>query len=224
MKVAALYDVHAMPHALEAVLRDVEEEEVDLVVFGGDLIYGPFPQRAIELAHAVPGARFVRGNCERAPDEWDREQLGSDELRRLAELPLSVSIDGVLYCHAAPDDDTTITTAATPDDVVRATFGDVQEVVVVIGHTHHQFDRQLDGTRVVNAGSVGMPYEDEVAAFWTVVEDREPSFRRTPFDVERAAAETSMSGWPQAEEFVAENLLVAPSREEAIAQLEGRRA
>ena len=66
----------------------------------------------------------------------------------------------------------------------------------------------------------GMPYEGEVAAFWLIVDDGEPSFRKTPFDVERAAAEIRASGWPQAEEFVAENVLAAVTREEAIAQLE----
>jgi diadenosine tetraphosphatase ApaH/serine/threonine PP2A family protein phosphatase len=99
----------------------------------------------------------------------------------------------------------------------------MDEPLVVIGHTHHQFDRRTNGVRVVNAGSVGMPYEDDVAAFWTLVEDGEPSFRRTPFDVQRAAREIRASGWPGAGEFVAENLLVAPSRAEAVAFFEGRR-
>src|SRR5919197_1566361 len=67
--------------------------------------------------------------------------------------------------------------------------------------------------RVVNAGAVGMPYEGEVAAFWTLVEDGEPSFRRTPIDVERAVAETRKSAWPHAQGFVDENLLVAVSGE-----------
>ena len=93
----------------------------------------------------------------------------------------------------------------------------------MIGHTHHQFDRSFGDLRVVNAGSVGMPYEGEVAAFWTLVEDGEPSFRRTPIDVERAVAETRASAWPHAQEFAAENLLVAQSRDEAIAHLESRR-
>jgi hypothetical protein len=68
-----------------------------------------------------------------------------------------------------------------------------------------------------------MPYEGEVAAFWTLVEDGEPSFRRTPIDVGRAAAETRASAWPHAQGFAAENLLVAQSRDEAIAHLESRR-
>src|SRR5690349_10712401 len=78
--------------------------------------------------------------------------------------------------------------------------------LVVAGHTHVQFTRG----RYVNAGSVGMPYEGEVAAFWAIVGD-DVDFRKTPFDVERAVAEIRASGWPEAEEFVAENLEAAPS-------------
>ena len=82
-------------------------------------------------------------------------------------------------------------------------------------HTRHGRDRAhassvrpaVDGLRVINAGSVGMAYEGEVAAFWTILDDGEPSFRRTPFDVERAVAETRASAWPHAQEFVDENLL-----------------
>jgi predicted phosphodiesterase len=210
-----------MPHALEAVLRDAEAERVDLVVFGGDLIGGPFSQRALELARAVE-ARFVRGNVEREPDPWDRAHVDADDLRWLGELSSTLSLDGVLYCHAAPLDDTAISTVFTPDDVLRERFGGLDEHVVVIGHTHHQFDRTVDGTRVVNAGSVGMPYEDRVAAFWALVDGGAPSLRSTAFPVEQAAAEIAASGWPGAGSFVTENLLAAPSRAEAIAQLEAR--
>ena len=224
MKVAALYDVHGMPHALGAVLAAVEAEGAELVLFGGDLLYGPFPERVLERVWSLPAARFVRGNCEREPNDWDRARVDPGDLQRLAGLPLTASVDGVLYCHATPTDDMPITTAETPDDVVAAMFAGVEEELVVIGHTHHQFDRRVDGVRVVNAGSVGMPYEGEVAAFWTMVEDGEPSFRRTAFDVDLAVAEIRASGWPGTRDFVAENLLAAPTRAEAIAQLEARRA
>src|SRR6266700_4486078 len=118
---------------------------------------------------------------------------------------LTQSLDGVLYCHATPTDDMPITTAATPDEAMATTFAGV-EGTVIIGHTHHQFDRRVGELRVVNAGSVGMPYEGDVAAFWGVVDQGEPSFRRTAFDIERAIAEVEASGWPLADEFVAENL------------------
>ena len=214
MKVAALYDVHGMPWALDAVLADAGE--VDAIVFGGDLIDGPFPERVVEVVRGLD-AYAVRGNCEREPSDWDRERLAPGWLAWLAGLPLSIALDGVLYCHAAPADDLPITTVFTPDETLVGRF---PPGTTVIGHTHHQFDRCVGDVRVVNAGSVGMPFEGEVAAFWTLVTDGEPQFRKTPFDIERAIAEIEASGWPAAEAFVAENLRVAVTREEAVAQLE----
>ena len=214
MKIAALYDVHGMPWALEAVLAELD---ADAIVFGGDLIGGPFPERVVDIVRGLD-AHVVRGNSEREPSDWDRERLTSEELEWLAALPLTESLDGVLYCHAAPDDDMPITTVFTPDETLVERFG---SGTVVIGHTHHQFDRRIGDLRVVNAGSVGMPYEGEVAAFWALLVDGEPQFRKTPFDVERAIAEIEASGWPPAREFVAENLRTAVTREEAIAVFDG---
>ena len=219
MKVAALYDVHGMPWALEAVLADLGD--ADAVVFGGDLLHGPHPGRAVELARTVD-ARFVRGNCEREPEEWDRTHVDDDQLGWLAALPLTESVDGVLYCHATPQDDMPMTTVFTPDELIMERFGGSDERTFVIGHTHHQFDRRIGELRVVNAGSVGMAYENDVAAYWVLVDDGEPSFRRTSFDVDRAVADVRESGWPEAERFIAENLLVPASRDEAVAFFEAQ--
>ena len=219
MNVAALYDVHGMPWALEAVLADVGD--ADAIVFGGDLLHGPFPERVVELAQAAE-ARFVRGNCEREPKDWDRDRVSARQLEWLASLPLTQSLDGVLYCHATPRDDMPMTTVFTPDELIEERFGGFAEQTLVIGHTHHQFDRRVGDLRVVNAGSVGMPYEDEVAAFWLLVEDGEPRFRKTTFDVERAVDQLRASGWPETERFVAENLLVPASRDEAVAFFEAQ--
>jgi predicted phosphodiesterase len=202
MRVAALYDVHAMPWALEAVLGEVD---ADAIVFGGDFVGGPFVEETLALIDPLP-ATLIRGNAE-------------DE--RFPELPLAVELDGVVYCHATPDDNMPLTTVFTPDvDLVRM-FG--SSGTFVIGHTHHQFDRRVGELRVVNAGSVGMAYEGEVAAFWTLVVDGEPQFRKTPFDVERAIRELEASDWPAAAEFVAENLRIAISSEEAAAHFEAQR-
>jgi diadenosine tetraphosphatase ApaH/serine/threonine PP2A family protein phosphatase len=215
MKVAALYDLHAMPWALEAVLAEVD---ADAIVLGGDYLYGPYPQELVAVVRSLD-AQVLRGNCEDMAEEWERSQLADGDLDWLQALPLSATLDDVLYCHAAPASNLPITTAITPEEAVRQTFAGVHGTVV-IGHTHHQFDRDFGDLRVVNAGAVGMPYEGEVAAFWTLVSDGEPAFRRTPIDVERAVAETRRSAWPHAQGFVEENLLAAVSRDEAIAQLE----
>ena len=215
MRVAALYDVHGFRLALEAVLAEVERENVDAIVFGGDLFLGPQPAETAALVRSVD-AHFVRGNCDREPDDWTSSQLDGETIAWSQGWPLTVELDGVLYCHAAPADDLRpILTDASPDERFEAALQGVEARLVVAGHTHMQFQRG----HWFNAGSIGMPYEDDVAAFWALVSD-DVEFRRTPFDVERMASEILATGWPSAESFVAENVRVAPSRAEATVHFE----
>jgi len=209
MHVAALYDVHGMPWALEAVLAELD---TDAIVFGGDLVWGPYPRETLALIRSLD-AQVVRGNADRDPGEWVESQLSEEELRWLKELPQTLSVDDVLYCHATPRSDEEIVTPETSDELLEEMLAGVDERLVVGGHTHMQQRRG----RYVNAGSVGMPYEGEVAAFWAVIAD-DADFRRTPFDVERAIAETRRSAWPLAQSFAEENLLESPTRAEATAQ------
>jgi predicted phosphodiesterase len=204
MRVAALYDLHGMPWALEAVLAEVD---ADAIVVGGDIFGGPYDEETYGIVLGLE-ATLIRGNAE----EGDP---------RTASLPLTTVLDGVTYCHATPTANTPMTTAATPDADLLAMFG--ERGTFVIGHTHHQFDRRVGDLRVVNAGSVGMAYESDVAAYWTLVEDGEPSFMRTPFDVDAAVERVRASDWPPRDEFVRENLLAAVPREEAIAHFEAQR-
>jgi predicted phosphodiesterase len=209
VRVAALYDVHGMPWALEAVLA---ENDADTIVFGGDLAWGPYPRETLALIRALD-AHVIRGNTDREPDEWLAEQLTPAELEWLRRLPTSVSVDGVFYCHATPRSDEEIITPETPEELIEEMLADVDERLVVGGHTHMQQRRG----RYVNAGSVGMPYEGEVAAFWAVIAD-DAEFRRTPFDVEHAVAELRRSDWPLADAFAEENLVQPPTREDATFQ------
>lgn len=217
MRIAALYDVHGMPWALEAVLAELSGERVDAVVFGGDLVAGPFPAETLALARGVPGARFVRGNAERDPDERVAAILGVDEVEEQRRWPANVVLDDVLFCHAAPASDMEMITDASSDEKIAALLDGVDERLVVGGHTHMQQRRG----RYVNAGSVGMPYEGDVAAFWLLVDDGGPSFRRTPFDVDAAIDVLLHSDWPDAREFADENLRRGVPRDEAIAAFGG---
>jgi predicted phosphodiesterase len=215
--IAALYDVHGMPWALESVLAELRSEHVDAVVFGGDLVAGPYPAETLALAHGVPGARFVRGNAERDPDDRVVSILGTDEVERQRAWPATIVLDDVLFCHATPSSDMEIMTDASADEKIAAALDGVEARLVVGGHTHMQQRRGA----YVNAGSVGMPYEGDVAAFWLLVDDGEPSFRRTPFDVDAAIDALMRSDWPDARAFAEDNLRRGVSRDEAIAVFGG---
>jgi putative phosphoesterase len=222
MKVAALYDVHGNLPALEAVLAELEGEDLDQTVFGGDLTWGPQPHETLELVRSLAGASYVRGNADREPDEWERSCLSAEEIAFLQGQPLTVELDGVLYCHATPRSDDEVVTPATPDERLAEILEGVEQRVVVAGHTHMQQNRVVGGIRFVNAGSVGLPYEGDIAAFWALLVDGEPELRKTALDADRVTDVFRQSGWPRASEMLQERILRPATREEATKVLEGR--
>jgi predicted phosphodiesterase len=191
--VAALYDVHGNLPALDAVLAEVPDDAV--IVLGGDYVYGPFPAETLaRLRRLGARAHWLRGNTDREQLElgsgegahdvfvWVGARLPEGDVRFLHSLPPTLELDGILFCRATPCSDTDRFDADTPENAVAAWFADVAAPTVVCGHTHRQFDRTIAGRRVVNAGSVGMPHEDEPGAYWALLDDGEVELRRTEYD------------------------------------------
>ena len=200
MRVAALHDVHGNLPALEAVLAEVASLGVDRIVCGGDAVAGPFPRETLDLL-LRSDVGFVRGNADRELKEWVAAQLDPRSIEFLTTLPTTVSVDGVLYCHGSPRSDEEILTRVSPDERLREALAGVEERLVVGGHTHVQFEREVDGRRFVNAGSVGMPYEGVRGAFWALVGDGKVELRRTPYAVDAAVTAIRASGYPDAEQL-----------------------
>ena len=189
-RAAALYDIHGNLPALRAALEEVERSDVDLLVFGGDVASGPMPVESIEAVLGLQEkARFIRGNTDRelvaAYDRGDasgyppaaawvasrierrhRDFLASFEERLVVEIE---GLGEVLFCHGSPRSDSEVVTSATPESRLRAALSGVDEPVVVCGHTHMQFDRRIDGVRLVNAGSVGAPFGGAAGAYWLLL-------------------------------------------------------
>jgi predicted phosphodiesterase len=246
--VAALYDIHGNVAALTAVLAEIERESVEHVVIGGDVASGPFPAETIARLRAIDRpVSFVRGNGDRELVEafdagrryvprreptwddlaaWAVERLTSGDRDFLASfLPqVALEIEGLgttLFCHATPRDDEQIVTSLTPEADLLEALGALTASAVVCGHTHAQYQRGAGGATVVNAGSVGMPYERAPGAYWALLGPG-VRFRHTMYDVERAAAEIRGSGFPLAG-FADENVVAVPSREDAESQFEALR-
>lgn len=206
MRVAALYDVHGNLPALQAVLADPALEAADALVLGGDLVWGPFPRETLALLRRLgERAVWLRGNCDREDDHWSLRQVSRADRVALAALPTTVTLDvaglgAVLFCHGSPRSDEEILTALSSPTRVRAATAGVAERVVVCGHTHTQFDRTVDGLRLINAGSVGLAYEDGGQdAYWTLL-GPSVAFRRTPFALDSDAVRAS--GFPDPDIFL----------------------
>ena len=212
MRILALYDIHGNPDALEAVLADPRAADPDAVVIGGDVVPGAFAGAVLDrldaLSAAAGGAvHWVRGNGERevaaaaeggsagaAPDAGDdaarmaafsAAELGA-RAAPLGDLPQTVTVDGVLFCHATPRSDEEMVTRISVTERWAEVLSGVKDGLVVAGHTHQQDDRMVGAVRFVNAGSIGLPYEGDGDARWLWIEDGVPELRRTAYDAAAA--------------------------------------
>ncbi len=162
MRIAAIYDIHGNLPALEAVLEEVAQLYPDSIVVGGDAVWGPMPRETLTKLHEVDlPMQFIRGNADRVVAElmsgkdiseevpeknrkvaaWVAQQLepGDQELLFNWNRTVKLTANGlgeVLFCHATPQDDTTIFTRLTAEDRLRPLFDKVGAGLVVCGHTH----------------------------------------------------------------------------------------
>src|SRR4051812_44241148 len=234
MRVAFISDIHGNLLALEAVLRELEHEEFDRLICLGDVAVGPQPRQVLERVRAL-GCPVIMGNWDAAfldgmprPDTSDEVavklvEIGAwwagaltDEDRAfiagfVPRLDVDLPDGGRMLCfHGSPQSYNDWIFAQTPDDEVLRMFGGHQTAVMVGGHTHLQMVRRLDGSVMVNPGSVGLPFRQ-----WWPKEVRIAPWaeygllgfengrvaidlRRTTFDVDALLEEARASGMPHA--------------------------
>jgi predicted phosphodiesterase len=239
VRVAALADVHGNAPALEAVLAEVEREAPDLIVFCGDLTWGPLPEETLALVEPLE-ARFVRGNAESTliasfrelpEDATERQRFlverhdahACDFVSRFEEAVV-VDVDGLgptRFCHGSPRSDEELVTPETPVERVRELLAGVGEAAVVTAHTHVSYERRVEGTLLLNPGSVGLPYEGRFGAYWALLGPG-VEHRRTEYDLDGAERRFRAAAANPFAELTMELLRSPPTREEAIAHAEER--
>lgn len=244
MRTAALYDIHGNLPALEAVLQEIASLAVEQIIIGGDVVPGPMSRECLDrlLEIRLP-IHFILGNCEVAalaemdnkpignfPEavrndfRWTAKQLLPRHKKWIMDWPKTVrlTIDGVgkaLFCHATPRDENEIFTRLTPEEKLAPIFEMLDVDLVVCGHTHMQFDRRIGGTRVVNAGSLGMPF-GKPGAHWLLL-GPDIELRRTDYDLTAAADRVLKTTYPRARHF-AENHVLQPPTEAAMLKILSR--
>ncbi|HEY3726251.1 MAG TPA: metallophosphoesterase family protein [Solirubrobacteraceae bacterium] len=236
-RVAALYDIHGNLPALEAVVAELHADPPDAVVVGGDVAAGPMPLEVLTLLRELPWpVHWLRGNADRAVmmgfdgtippelrdhplfegDAWAATRISRADRDFLDSLPplLLLPIDGigeVLFCHGTSRSDEERVTTATPPQRLARVLAEAGAGVMVGGHTHRQFDRTVEGRRMINAGSVGRPYEHQPGAYWLTLGPG-VSLERTPYDTVGADAAFHATGYPAAD------LMLEPVDADAVAE------
>lgn len=218
MRIAVLSDIHANRLALEAVRAAIADARPDHVVVAGDVINrGPEPRACLETILAMQRERNwlpIKGNHEdfvlmeaagrTVNTEWERKlyahtnwtmQRVRDLLPAVAAWPDRLSLNGpdgseVRFVHASMRGNR----HGLYEDMEEPELAELTAPapsVLVAGHTHIPFVRQIDGTLIVNAGAVGMPFDGITRAAFALLEWRESGWRPhiVRLDYDRAAAE-----------------------------------
>lgn len=226
MRLAVVSDVHGNLTALEAVAADIERRGVDEVVHGGDVaLIGARPAEVIDrlLELGWPG---IIGNTDQPlwrPDQFEVqlyaapklepllrmlferyapdtvERISDERLELLRTLPESRTVGNVGLVHASVGDLWRAPMPEATDQELRSAYGGFGAQVVIYGHIHRPFVRQIDGLTVANAGSVRLPFDGDPRASYLLIEDHRAEVIRVEYAVQAEVAALRASGYPDAD-------------------------
>ena len=218
-------DIHANLPALEAVLAHAREHGAREFWNVGDLVgYGPYPDEVVQLLKRE-GVLSLAGNYDlktlqvkqkkekwkrtKRPEkllafEWAYNHLSQDSLDYLKTLPLEyrLALHGrrILLTHGSPASNEEALTPDTPDQHLRGLAQKAGADLIIFGHSHQPFTRQVDGVWFVNTGSVGRPDDGDPRAAYALLhlapDSLDVSHHRVEYDIERTAAAVREHGLP----------------------------
>lgn len=232
--IAALYDIHGNLPALEAVASELNDLPIDRIIIGGDVLPGPMPLECLKLISSFRApVDYITGNGELSvidaskgalssklpPNvqkaiQWNADLLSAGDIDALEQWPqtlsqMNTSAGDIFFCHATPLNPFDIFTKLTPESELLDMFEQVNEPTIICGHTHMQFERRIGSKRVINAGSVGMPFGAPGADWLLIGDDFE--LKHTDYDLDLAAQVVSKTEYPDAREFAKNNILDPPT-------------
>lgn len=217
MKIAVISDIHANIYAMEAVLKDIEKQRINDIYCAGDLVgYAPFPNEVIELIRArnipavmgnyddgVGNMRLICG-CDYKDEKaqalgeksvmWTKENTSEENKDFLRNLPHEIAFTAGEYrvklVHGSPRRLNEYLHADAADDYVIELFTEAGCDVLVCGHTHVPYHRELNGKHLINAGSVGKPKHGDPAAVYVILDFGKTfkvTINKVPYDFKKTA-------------------------------------
>lgn len=227
MKLAVFSDIHGNLQGLKAVLADIESRGADVIWCGGDLVgYGANPGEVIDTIRQL-GIPTIMGNYDDGvgynriacgcdyPDEtamvrglrsiqWTKQHVTEVQKRYLRNLPykLQREFEGlqVVLVHGSPARLNEYLLEGVADEVFAQHLKQTSADVLIFGHTHKPFHKQLAGKHLINAGSAGKPKHGNPCATYVLAEIMAGSVRveikAVPYNYEAAACAIEATDLP----------------------------
>lgn len=187
MKIAVISDIHGNLPALETALTIIADHDVDMILGAGDWIgYGPFPGEVIHLVRKS-GIKCIRGNYDlkaanalKTPEkyqkklkthkwsilDWTIQRLSPDHVKWIRNLPDSREIEPVEGCiirmfHGSPEGNEGRIYPSITGRAIASMSNEPLPDVLIAGHTHIPFVKDVDGCLILNPGSAGQPVDGD---------------------------------------------------------------
>ena len=227
MRLAIISDIHGNIHALEQVLVDIHQQAPDRLICLGDLVgYGVFPNEVIDtirdreiptiMGNYDDGVGYDRDDCgcvyqDAEADRlgklslhWSREHVREDNKAYLRALPEqmreTIGEQRVLFVHGSPRRMNEYLYEDRPDATFERIAADADANVILFGHTHLPYTKEIARTLFVNTGSVGKPKDGNPQAGYVLIDFVQASpvveFRRLDYDVNAAVEAIRSSRMP----------------------------
>ena len=214
--IAVISDIHGNLPALEAVLADIDSQDVDEIILAGDALNGgPSPRDILKIIYDRE-IRMVVGNHEQYildtidnPDpmfppewgtsHWTKWQISPEDIYFLRKLPVIIERDDVIIMHAAPSNLFRGYYLDTSYEETRAIWGHLQQKYVVTAHTHLPLIAHWEDKVIINTGSVGMPLNGSTLANYVILSHIDERFfiqqRNVAYDIDRTIQLAKESGF-----------------------------
>jgi len=222
MRIAVVSDIHGNLTAFEAVLADLRGTSPDLIFHGGDLAdAGSSPVEIVdhirdlgwpgvvgntdELLAKSEAANQLPPQSPEAKPIWaaihemaaaTRERLGDERLAWLRALPGSQGHGALTLVHASPESAWMAPNSNATDDQFESVYAALGSPLVVYGHIHHSFVRQVSRMTIINSGSVSLSLDGDPRAAYLLLDDSTPTIRRVEYDIQKEIKAHADRGFP----------------------------
>jgi len=231
LRLAVLADVHGNISALQCVIDDIRKEGIDNIIVLGDLVMvGPAPESVMCAVHALNPICWIKGNTDMWLEEmscgWEpktaREQylfryyqfaeskLTEADINFLSNLPIKKSVrvvdTDILCVHGSPRSVTEIMDHRVPIDEMEKMVEEVDETIVVCGHSHFPYIGRIEDKHIFNVGSVGRPFDGNALASYGILDLSSPGnpeciIRRINYPVNKTLGLARESGFPNSDAY-----------------------
>jgi len=131
-----------------------------------------------------------------------RASLGEERVQWMRALPTRYTNELLTVVHASPDDLWKAPMPEATDEELESVYSPLHAKIVVYGHIHRPYVRQLKAFTVANSGSVSLAYDGDPRAKYLLIENGNVTIRRVEYNIEKAVEDLMNSGLPYAEWLV----------------------